>query len=67
MINLTEIKPDFIYRNNKVVAAIIDIDVFDEILEKFEDEEDILYLKNARNKTLNYRKFNEYLSERENV
>ena len=67
MLTLTKIKPDFVYRNNKVVAAIIDIDTFDEIMEKFEDEEDIAYLKEARNKTLTYRKFGEYLAERENV
>ncbi|MDP2364964.1 MAG: hypothetical protein Q8M94_14495 [Ignavibacteria bacterium] len=67
MLTLTDMKPDFVYRNNKVVAAIIDIDVFDEIIERLEDEEDIAYLKDARNKTLNYRKFGEFLAERENV
>ncbi len=35
-------------------------------MEKFEDEEDIAYLKDARNKTLTYRKFGEYLAERKN-
>ncbi|MCX6152721.1 MAG: hypothetical protein NT007_01030 [Candidatus Kapabacteria bacterium] len=67
MLTLTEIKPDFVYRNDKVVAAIIDIDIFNELIEKFEDEEDIAYLKEARNKTMDYRKFGEYLTERENV
>jgi len=64
---MSKFKPAFIYRDNKAVAAIIDIDVFDEIIEKLEDEEDIAYLKSARKETLNYRKFTDYLSERRNV
>ncbi len=45
----------------------MDIDVFDEIIERLEDEEDIAYLKDARNKTLNYRKFGEFLGEQEDA
>ena len=63
MLTLTNIKPDFVYRNNKVVAAKIDIDTFDEIIEKFEDEEDIACLKETRNQTLSYRKFGELIFE----
>jgi hypothetical protein len=67
MITLSKLNPDFIYRDNKAVAAIIDIDIFDEIIEKLEDEEDVSYLKEARKKTLNYRKFKDYISEKKNV
>ena len=67
MLTISKLKPDFIYRNNKPVAAIIDIEVFDEIIEKFEDDEDVAYLKEARKKNLKYRNFKEYLAERRNV
>lgn len=65
MLTLSKVKPDFIYRDDKPVAAIIDIETFNEIIEKFEDEEDIAYLKTAGNGELNFRDFNEYLKERE--
>ena len=64
---LNGIKSDSGDRNYIADAAKIDIDVSDEIMEKFEDEEDIAYLKETRNQTLSYRKFGEYLAERENV
>jgi len=67
MLTISKIKPDFIYRNNKAVAAIIDIDVFNEIIEKFEDDEDVAFLKKARNKTMEFRNFKDYLAERHNV
>jgi hypothetical protein len=67
MLTLSKFKPDFIYRDNKAVAAIIDIEAFDEIIGMLEDEEDIAYLKEARKKTLKYRSFKDYLAERENV
>ena len=60
-------KPDYIYRDNKPVAAIIDIAVFEEILDKLEDVEDIEFLKESRKSILDYRNINDYLKERENV
>ena len=65
MLTLSNVKPDFIYRDDKPVAAIIDIEIFNEIIDKFEDEEDIAYLKDARNGELSFREFNDYLKERE--
>mgnify|MGYP006904095339 CR=1 FL=1 len=34
MISIEQIKPDFVYRNNEVVATILDINVFNNILER---------------------------------
>jgi hypothetical protein len=67
MLTLSKFKPDFIYRDNKAIAAIIDIEAFNEIIDMLEDQEDITYLKEVREKTLKYRSFKDYLAERKNV
>jgi len=67
MLSISNIKPDFIYRNKKPVAAIIDINVFNEIIEKLEDEEDITYLKTARENEMVFRDFDDFLMEQENI
>lgn len=63
MENVIQKKPDFVYRDDKPVAVILDIDDYYEILERLEDEEDIEYLRTVREKPLQFRSFNEYLSE----
>ncbi|NLO18304.1 MAG: hypothetical protein GX121_00245 [Ignavibacteria bacterium] len=65
MLTISKIKPDYIYRDNKIIAAVIDI--FNEILEKIEDDEDIAYLKEARKRQLNFRKFSDYVDEKQDI
>ncbi len=65
MLTVSKIKPDYIYRDNKAIAAVIDIDIFNEIIEKIEDDEDIAYLKEARKRPLKFRKFSEYVNEKQ--
>lgn len=67
MLSISKIKPDFIFRDKKPVAAIIDIDVFNDIIERLEDEEDIAFLKQARENVLEFRDFGEFLAEQKNV
>lgn len=67
MLTISKIKPDYIYRDNKIIAAVIDIDIFNEILEKIEDDEDIAYLKEARKRQLNFRKFSDYIDEKQGI
>ena len=67
MLDLSKIKPDFIYRDNKAVAAVLDIDVFNEILEKLEDDDDINYLKNSRPDNFEFIDFDDYLAEKKRV
>ena len=56
-------KPDFIIRDDKPVAVILDIDEYEALLEKLEDEDDLQYLREARKNHLHFRSFDEYLAE----
>ena len=53
MENVITKKPDFVYRDDKPVAVIMDIDDYNEILERLDDEEDIEYLRTIREKRCN--------------
>jgi len=63
MENVIHKKPYLVYRDDKQVAVIMDINDYNEILERLDDEEDIEYLRTVREKPPQYRSFNEYLSE----
>ena len=55
---------DYIYRDNKPIAVILNIDVFNEIIERIEDFEDMEYIKELRKKPLKLRSFKSYLAEK---
>ena len=57
-------EPEIVTRNGKPVAVIVPIKVYEELLERAEDAEDIAWLKRARKKKLNYRPLEEYLAAR---
>lgn len=62
--NAANREPEIITRNGKPVAVIVPIKVYEELLERAEDVEDVAWLKRARKKKLNYRPLEEYLAAR---
>lgn len=60
----TKYKPDFIYRGNKVVAAILKINDYEKLLEDLNDIDDIKYLKKIRKNDVQTIEFDEYLATR---
>ncbi|MCL5991441.1 MAG: hypothetical protein M1419_05000 [Bacteroidetes bacterium] len=64
MENLIQRKPDFIYRGDKPVAVIPDINDYNEILERLDNEDDIEYLRIVRENPLQFRSFNEYIKSK---
>lgn len=58
-------QPEIITRGGKPVSVILPIAVYEELLERLEDAEDIAYLKKARESRTDFRPFSEYLKERE--
>jgi hypothetical protein len=59
----TRRKPEIVTRNGKLVSVIIPIKVYEELLERAEDAEDVAWLKQARRKKLHYRPLEEFLAE----
>ncbi len=58
---------DVIVRDAKPVAVILDIDEYQEILERLEDAEDVRTLREMRSKPVHFRKLDEYLEELRHV
>jgi len=58
-------QPEIITRGGKPVSVILPIAVYEELLERLEDAEDIAYLKKAMERKTDFRPFSEYLKERE--
>jgi len=56
-------EPEIIIRNGKPAAVIIDIDDYQEMLERLEDVEDLQMLAEMRKKPLRYKKLDEFLKE----
>jgi len=52
-------KLDFIYREGKPVAVILDIEEYKEMLEQIEDARDLKMLKQMRKKKLSFKKLNQ--------
>jgi hypothetical protein len=46
-----------------ITAAIVDIDTYEDVLDRLEDLEDLEMLKEMREKPLRFRKLGEFLSE----
>ena len=46
---------EIIYRNNKPVSVIIDIDEYEKLLERLEDIEDVEFIRNLKKEKLEFR------------
>ena len=55
--------PEFVYRDGKPVAVILDINEYRELLERLEDMEDLKLLEEMRKKPLHFRELDEFLRE----
>ncbi len=58
-------EPEIVTRNGKPVSVILPIKVYQELIERLEDAEDVAYLKKARLKPLHYRPLAEVLADLE--
>lgn len=55
--------PEVVLREGKPAAVILDIDKYQEILERLEDVEDLRVLEKMRKKPLKFRKLEDFLKE----
>jgi PHD/YefM family antitoxin component YafN of YafNO toxin-antitoxin module len=55
--------PEIILRDGKPAAVIIDINEYQEILERLEDMEDVRVLEEMKRKPLKFRKLEDFLNE----
>lgn len=55
--------PQFVVRNGKAVAVILDIDVYQEILERLQDIEDLKHLEEVRGNPLQLKSLDDFLAE----
>jgi prevent-host-death family protein len=60
-------EPEIIFREGKPAAVIIDIDDYQEMLERLEDSEDLKMLVEMRQKPLKFKKLSDFLSEYKSV
>jgi PHD/YefM family antitoxin component YafN of YafNO toxin-antitoxin module len=56
-------EPEIIFRGGKPAAVIIDIDEYQEMLERLEDAEDLKILTEMRQKPLKFKKLEDFLAE----
>jgi PHD/YefM family antitoxin component YafN of YafNO toxin-antitoxin module len=56
-------EPEIIFRGGKPAAVIIDIDEYQEMLERLEDAEDLKILTEMRQKSLKFKKLEDFLAE----
>ena len=56
--------PEIIVKNGKPRAVILDIDAYQELLERLEDVDDLKMLQEMRQKPLAFRKLEDFLEER---
>ncbi len=56
-------EPEIIFRGGKPAAVILDIEVYQEMLERLEDIEDLKMLAEMRQKQLKFRKLEDFLEE----
>jgi hypothetical protein len=57
------LEPEIITRKGKAVSVILPIEVYQEMLERLEDSEDIAWLKEARKKPQSYRNLEDVLAD----
>ena len=56
-------EPEIIFRGGKPAAVIIDIDEYQEMLERLEDAEDLKILTEMRQKPVNFKRLDDFLAE----
>jgi PHD/YefM family antitoxin component YafN of YafNO toxin-antitoxin module len=56
-------EPEIIFRGGKPAAVIIDIDEYQEMLERLEDAEDLKILAEMRQKPLKFKRLEDFLVE----
>ena len=56
-------EPEIIFRGGKPAAVIIDIDEYQEMLERMEDAEDLKILAEMRQKPLKFKRLEDFLAE----
>jgi PHD/YefM family antitoxin component YafN of YafNO toxin-antitoxin module len=56
-------EPEIIFRGGKPAAVILDIDEYQEMLERLEDMEDLKMLAEMRRKPLKFKKLADFLEE----
>ena len=56
-------EPEIIFREGKPAAVIIDIDDYQELLERLEDAEDLKILAEMRQKPLKFKRLEDFLAE----
>ncbi|MBA4397495.1 MAG: type II toxin-antitoxin system Phd/YefM family antitoxin [Syntrophus sp. (in: bacteria)] len=57
-------EPEIVIREGKPSAVILDIDEYQEMLERLEDMDDLRLLEKIREKPLKFRKLDDFLMER---
>ncbi len=55
--------PQIIVRDGRPCAVILDIDVYQEMLERLEDAEDLKVLQKMRRRPLKFRRLDDFLKE----
>jgi PHD/YefM family antitoxin component YafN of YafNO toxin-antitoxin module len=60
-------EPEIIFRGGKPAAVIIDIDEYQEMLERLEDAEDLKILAEMRQKPLKFKRLEDFLAEFKSV
>ena len=60
---LTTKRPEIIYRDNKPVSVIIDLEDYQQMLERLEDIEDLRFINSVKTKSLKFRKLDDFLLE----
>ena len=55
--------PEIVFREGKPTAVILDIDEYQEMLERLDDAEDLKMLEGMRKKALKFRKLGDFLKE----
>jgi len=55
--------PEIVLRDGKPAAVILDIDAYQEVLERLEDVEDLKILEEMRKQTVEFRKLEDFLEE----
>jgi PHD/YefM family antitoxin component YafN of YafNO toxin-antitoxin module len=54
--------PEIIMRDGKPVAVILDIDIYEQMLEQIESIEDLEYLEKVRQQPLEFRSLDDFLN-----
>jgi len=60
---MTTKEPEIILRDGKPVAVILDIDVYEEMLEQIEGMKDLEYLAKMRQQPLEFRSIDNFLKD----